>query len=146
MLRRGCAAKPQGRALAGPWQMQVGLLGEALHVPTEAGAAMVPWQPVVGAAAVDRITWLKAVFDAPADWASPEALALDLAGGGKGHVYVNGFDCGRYWVRDPVLSTYYQLPPDNLKPKGNLLVLFEELGVADLSKVRVVRRGGGGQA
>ena len=67
-------------------------------------------------------------------------MALDLTGATKGHVYINGFDAGRYWVRDPVISTYYQLPPDNLKPTGNLLVLFEEVGAPGLSTVRVVRR------
>ena len=65
--------------------------------------------------------------------------ALDLTGAGKGHIYINGFDAGRYWVRNPVLSTYYQLPPDNLLHKGNQLVLWEEMG-ATLKHVRVVRR------
>ena len=152
--------------------MQVGLLGEALHLPTEEGSARVPWISLDPSREADRdsdteraeskldgadnstrppqgqrsvgstgaLTWLKAHFDAPSDWSSPEALAVDLTGATKGHVYVNGFDAGRYWVRNPVISTYYQLPPDNLKPTGNLLVLWEEIGVEDISKIRVVRR------
>lgn len=123
---------------------------------------------------VGALTWLKTSFDAPADWEAPEALALDLTGATKGHVYINGFDAGRYWVRatrksltrrprprveqyfpaltslrallsqvrDPVISTFYQLPPDNLKPTGNLLVLWEEVGSADISTIKVVRRSG----
>ena len=43
-------------------------------------------------------------------------------------------------MRNPVISTYYQLPPDKLKPTGNLLVLWEEIGVKDISQIRVVRR------
>ena len=131
--------------------MQVGLLGEALRVPTAEGSAKVPWttpQPAgadeaeaaTWSTAVGALTWLKAEFDAPADWQSPEALAVDLTGATKGHVFINGFDAGRYWVRDPVISTYYQLPPDNLKAKGNLLVLWEEIGIADTSTIRVVRK------
>ena len=58
------------------------------------------------------------------------------------HIFVfpDVLDTGRYWVRDPVLSTFYQLPPDNLKPKDNLLVLFEEVAIPDTSTIRVVRR------
>lgn len=143
-----------GNDVPGPWKMQVGLLGEALQLPTEAGSAKVQWsslgpdntsstpQQGSNAASVGALTWLKASFDAPADWSSPEALAVDLTGATKGHVYINGFDAGRYWVRDPVISTYYQLPPDNLKPKDNLLVLWEEIAVTDVSTIRVVRRQG----
>ena len=39
-----------------------------------------------------------------------------------------------------MISRYYQLPPDVLKATGNVLVLFEERGVADLGNVKVVRR------
>jgi hypothetical protein len=41
-----------------------------------------------------------------------------------------------------VLSTYYQLPHDNLKLTGNLLVLLEEVGIADPSTIKVVRPSG----
>ena len=114
------------------WVSQAGLLGEA--VPHD----RLPWEPLTGSK-VGGLTWVSFRFDAPSDWASPEPLALDLTGAGKGHIYINGFDAGRYWVRNPVLSTYYQLPPDNLLHKGNQLVLWEELG-ATLEHVRVVRR------
>jgi hypothetical protein len=134
--------------LSGTWTMQVGLLGEALHLPTHAGAAKVTWTKLTWSEIPTRpvapLTWLKATFDAPLDWDEDgaEALALDLTGAGKGHVYLNGFDCGRYWVRDPVLSTYYQLPPDNLRRAKNLLVLFEEVGImpGGVATIRVVRR------
>lgn len=130
-----------GHAVAAPWAMQVGLLGEALRLPTAEGNAQVQWTELKSdSEKVGRLTWLKATFDAPSDWQAPEALALDLTGATKGHLYINGFDAGRYWVRDPVIATYYQLPPDNLKPTGNLLVLFEEVGAPGLSTVRVVRR------
>lgn len=128
-----------GNEVDGPWEMQVGLLGEALGLPTEDGSGKVTWGSLSGKT-TGGLTWLKTTFDAPSDWSSPEALAVDLTGATKGHIYINGFDAGRYWVRDPVLSTFYQLPPDNLKLTGNLLVLWEEIGVTDASTIRVVQR------
>ena len=71
---------------------------------------------------VNALTWLQANFDAPSDWASPEALAADLTGCGKGHVYINGFDARRYWIRDAQLSAVYQLPPDHIKTTSSLQV------------------------
>ena len=124
------------------WRMQTGLLGEAISVPTGVNATGKAVWSVVTAPAVGALTWLQAEFDAPADWRSPEALAADLTGCGKGHLFINGFDAGRFWIRDPQLSTVYQLPPDHIKPTGNRLVLWEEMGAANISAVRVVRRVG----
>ena len=87
-----------------------GLLGEALEVIAAVGNATVPWTDCIsdyaeGAAGngsvatkgkVGGLMWLKTTFDAPADWAAPEVLALDLTSATKGHVYINGFDAGRY--------------------------------------------------
>jgi len=127
-------------SVSGEWSSQAGLFGEALQVFSDAGVSKVNWKPAHGVNVVSGLTWLKVAFDAPSDWASPEALAVDLTGATKGHLYINGFDCGRYWVRDKVLSTYYQLPPDNLKRSGNVLVLWEEIRIDDLDAIQVVRR------
>eukprot|EP01043_Picozoa_sp_COSAG02_P085997 COSAG02_NODE_23539_length_715_cov_1.667208_1_plen_55_part_10 len=47
----------------------------------------------------------------------------------KGHLYINGFDCGRLWygTKPHLVQRFYQLPPDHLRPSGNVLVLFDEL-------------------
>lgn len=123
----------------GQWRMQAGLLGESLAVPAHPEA--VRWT-AARREAVAGLTWLRATFDAPSTWRSPEALAVDLSGCSKGHLFINGFDAGRFWIRDPQLSTLYQLPPDHIKPGPNTLVLWEELGVQNLTAVRVVRRVG----
>ena len=93
------------------------------------------------------------------------SFALDLSTMNKGVAYVNGFDIGRYWLEagtcsgtcaPPVKSghcymhwkgcgkptqTLYHVPNEVLKPKGNLVVLFEETAnsvqARDLSGVRL---------
>ena len=83
----------------------------------------------------------------------------------KGVAYVNGFDIGRYWLEAGTCSgtcappvkaghcymhwkgcgkptqTLYHVPNEVLKPKGNLVVLFEETAnsvqARDLSGVRL---------
>ena len=87
--------------------------------------------------------WAKTKFDAPAEW-DPQGvtpLAIDLTGASKGHLYVNGFDCGKYWLRGGSAAEaqrFYQLPQDKVVQKGNLLVLFEEIGIANYTALRVV--------
>lgn len=145
------ALSVNNRTLPGPWTSTVGLAGEALGLPSAAGARAVQWgspaatPPCLGDGSGDGAAcWFEAEFDAPDGWGStagPEALAVDMTGATKGHIFVNGFDVGRYWVRSAVLSTYYQLPPDALlpRPHRNRLVIFEEQAV-DTSMIRVVRR------
>ena len=59
---------------------------------------------------------------------------------GRGHIYLNGMDLGRYWLIEvdgiPV-QQYYFLPPDLIQDT-NLLTLIEELGAPDPSKVALV--------
>jgi len=47
---------------------------------------------------------------------------LDLRGWGKGYVWVNGINLGRYWDRGPQLSLY--VPGCWLKPGENEVVVF----------------------
>jgi hypothetical protein len=78
-------------------------------------------------------TWLRTTFDLPPGIAPADLpVALDLGaatGERKGHLFINGFDCGRFWYgKAPyTVQRFYQLPPDHLKPTGNVLVLFDEL-------------------
>ena len=73
--------------------------------------------------------WLQATFAAPAGWPSAHPLAIDMRGSNKGHIYLNGFDCGRYWYDpqiDHSMQRFYQLPPDYIVAGVNRIVLFEE--------------------
>lgn len=92
------------------------------------GGARLPPPPAQGTKPV----WLRATFDVPANIATNLPLALDLGHKGvdmKGHLYINGFDCGRLWygTKPHLVQRFYQLPPDHLRPSGNVLVLFDEL-------------------
>jgi len=115
----GLGSVSMGKKVLSGWMNQAGLLGESLRVFDDNAKFGLPWT-VIDTPNVAGLTWLRATFDAPSDWVLSEALAVDLTGAGQGHIYLNGFDAGRYWLRDPVthLTAYYQLPPDNLKPSG----------------------------
>ena len=49
----------------------------------------------------------------------------------KGHVYVNGFNLGRYWTVGPQLTLY--CPAPLLKEGENEIVAFEILGTKKLT-------------
>ena len=123
----------------GLWLHQPGLVGEKLEVFTESGAKAVTWSSHVPTAT--PLTWYMARFDAPPPPSQKQSLLLDLGGMTRGHVYVNGFDLGRYWLAEvdgkPV-QQFYLLPYSLLVEKGNLLVVFDELGIGDPHKTSVV--------
>ncbi|CAA0810768.1 Beta-galactosidase 13, partial [Striga hermonthica] len=69
-------------------------------------------------------------FDAPE---GDNPVAIKMNGMAKGMVWVNGQSIGRYWVSyiSPIGSPTqeeYHIPREYLKPKDNLLVVFEETG------------------
>ncbi|KAK4352651.1 hypothetical protein RND71_028169 [Anisodus tanguticus] len=71
---------------------------------------------------------LPSIFDAPK---GDDPVALNLGSMGKGEAWINGQSIGRYWVSfhtpEGVPSqTWYNVPRSFLKPRDNLLVLFEE--------------------
>ncbi|XP_030503586.2 beta-galactosidase 8 isoform X1 [Cannabis sativa] len=130
------------------WTYQVGLKGEELNLPSKdsslwSQSTLPKKQP---------LTWYKTSFDAPSG-SSP--VAIDFTGMGKGEAWVNGQSIGRYWpsyfapnsgckencdYRGPYSSSkcykncgkpsqqLYHVPRSWLKPSGNILVLFEEIG------------------
>uniref|UniRef100_A0A182YAQ7 Beta-galactosidase n=1 Tax=Anopheles stephensi TaxID=30069 RepID=A0A182YAQ7_ANOST len=66
---------------------------------------------------------LKAVFDIPASEIQDTYINMD--GWGKGFIFINGFNLGRYWpVVGPQVTTY--LPKELLKPTGNTIVVVEQ--------------------
>ncbi|KAK4843900.1 hypothetical protein QYF36_014099 [Acer negundo] len=110
------------------WSHQVGLEGEKLRVYTLEGSHSVKWKKADSTRGA--ITWYKAYFDEPK---GNDPLAIELATMSKGMVWINGKSIRRYWVSyhsslgRPSQSLYH-IPRAFVKPRNNLLVLFEEMG------------------
>ncbi|KAK7271965.1 hypothetical protein RJT34_28273 [Clitoria ternatea] len=132
------------------WSYKVGLKGEALSLHSLSGTSSVDWVQGFLISRGQPLTWYKTTFDAPAGSAP---LALDMSSMGKGQVWLNGQSLGRYWPAYKASGTcdycdyagtynenkctsncgeasqrWYHVPHSWLKPAGNLLVVFEELG------------------
>ncbi|KAJ0806514.1 putative beta-galactosidase [Helianthus annuus] len=128
------------------WTYQIGLKGESQGLNT-GGSSL--W--VSGSPKSQPLTWYKTGFDAPT---GDSPIAIDFTGMGKGEAWVNGQSIGRYWptyiaptggcsacsYKGPYSSNkclkncgkpsqkLYHVPRSWLKPSGNVLVLFEEIG------------------
>ncbi|KAF3455018.1 hypothetical protein FNV43_RR05466 [Rhamnella rubrinervis] len=131
------------------WTYQIGLKGEELDLR---GGRSSQWISQSTLPTRQPLIWYKTSFDAPA---GSNPIALDLLGLGKGEAWVNGQSIGRFWpaynafsngcndhcdYRGPYGSgkcrkncgkpsqQLYHVPRAWLKPSGNTLVLFEEMG------------------
>ncbi|KAG8364406.1 hypothetical protein BUALT_Bualt19G0125500 [Buddleja alternifolia] len=110
------------------WAQQVGVNGEKMQLYTEGGSKKVKWVPYNKAPG--PVTWYKAYFDAPE---GDNPVAINMTSMAKGMIWVNGKSLGRYWVsylsalQKPTQEEYH-IPRSFLKPKNNLLVIFEETG------------------
>nr|KYP34212.1 Beta-galactosidase 16 [Cajanus cajan] len=119
--------KVDGRDLTSQsWGYQVGLLGEKLKIYTSTGLRNVYWGNLGNFA--QPLTWYQTTFDAPA---GNDPVALNLGSMGKGQIWVNEHNIGRYWVsfhthEGTPTQQWYHIPRSFLKPAGNLLVLLEE--------------------
>lgn len=78
--------------------------------------------------------WSRAFFDTPNYDPNSQSLFVDITAG-RGHLWLNGYDLGRYWnITRGDTSTYtqryYYLPNDYLYTNGelNVLLLFDSLG------------------
>lgn len=142
------------------WSYQVGLRGEAMNLVSPTGLSSVDWIEGSLVATQQPLTWYKAYFNEPS---GNEPLALDMGSMGKGQAWINGQSIGRYWTiqatgdcssctyegtyRSPKCQSgcgqptqrWYHVPRSWLKPTGNLLVVFEEIG-GDASRISVVKR------
>ncbi|KAL3515131.1 hypothetical protein ACH5RR_022033 [Cinchona calisaya] len=143
------------------WSYKVGLTGEAMNLVSSNGISSVDW--VGGSLAINKqlpLTWYKAYIDAPE---GKDPLALDLRSMGKGQVWINGQSIGRYWTAyangncsqcsysgayrqwkclsgcGQPTQRWYHVPRSWLKPTGNLLVVFEEIG-GDASRISLLKR------
>ncbi|KAI3849823.1 hypothetical protein MKW98_026737 [Papaver atlanticum] len=131
------------------WTYQIGLKGEELGLYDGSSSQ---WVSDSTMPKNQPLTWYKTSFDAPA---GSDPIALDFTGMGKGEAWVNGQSIGRFWPTNIAsqsgCSSYcsykgsysatkclkscgkpsqqlYHVPRSWVKPSGNLLVLFEELG------------------
>eukprot|EP00730_Choanoeca_flexa_P008508 TRINITY_DN12498_c0_g2_i8.p1 TRINITY_DN12498_c0_g2~~TRINITY_DN12498_c0_g2_i8.p1 ORF type:complete len:877 (+),score=175.89 TRINITY_DN12498_c0_g2_i8:2-2632(+) len=182
VLNTGVSPK-QGKGIAGPvtvdgqditsagWTMSWWLYGEQYGAFDPARSAQCPWKPVQTQSPDDNATmvWFKTTLDAPQpedDSDSPFAYALDLSSLNKGVAYVNGFDIGRYWLKNgecdgecapphhgdycferykdcnTPTQTLYHVPTEVVKETRNLIVVLEEsedVQARDLTKVALVR-------
>ncbi|XP_071686020.1 beta-galactosidase-like [Rutidosis leptorrhynchoides] len=132
------------------WSYKVGLKGEILSLNSLMGSSSVEWIQGSLVSQKQPLTWYKTNFNAPG---GNEPLALDMSSMGKGQIWINGQSIGRYWPaytargscstcsyagyfdENKCLSNcgeasqkWYHVPRSWLKPRGNLLVVFEELG------------------
>ena len=138
----------------GDWKHQKGLYGENSQIFTEQGSKTVEWNPQWTSAINKSTTWFQTHFDldklARQDLNANPVL-INALGLNRGHVYVNGYDLGMYWLilsdckQDengcgPPSQQYYHMPPDWLMPKNNLLTVFEELGASSPASVSIVQR------
>lgn len=143
------------------WSYQVGLKGETMNIASLKGASSAEWyQGSPASRSSQPLTWYKAYFDAPE---GVEPLALDMNSMGKGQIWINGQIIGRYWTNyakgncnscnyagtyrpkncqsgcGSPTQRWYHVPRSWLKPRQNLMVIFEELG-GDASKISLVKR------
>ncbi|RDY03751.1 Beta-galactosidase 13, partial [Mucuna pruriens] len=110
------------------WGHRIGLKGEGMQVFSEEGALKTKWKPI-NALPPRPLTWYKTRFGTP-EGTGP--VAIRMTGMGKGMIWVNGQNIGRYWMTylsplgKPTQSEYH-IPRSYLNPtRDNLLVILEE--------------------
>ncbi|KAF7805570.1 beta-galactosidase 8-like [Senna tora] len=143
------------------WTYQIGLRGD--HLGLSAGSSE-QWISGPSLPKNQPLTWYKQSFFAAPSGSNP--VAIDLTGMGKGEAWINGQSIGRFW---PTLvapnngcteacdyrgsysqtkclkncgqpsQSLYHVPRSWLKPRDNVIVLFEEVG-GDPTKITFVTR------
>ncbi|KAL2899535.1 Beta-galactosidase [Bienertia sinuspersici] len=96
------------------WSYKIGLKGESLSLHSLNGVSNVEWVEGKFLAQRQPLTWYKTTFHAPP---GNEPLALDMGGMGKAKGSCSNCSYAGYHV-----------PRSWLKPAGNLMVVFEEMG------------------
>ncbi|CAN8268131.1 unnamed protein product [Cochlearia groenlandica] len=143
------------------WSYKIGTKGEDLSLHTGTRSSSVEWLKGSVVVIKQPLTWYKSSFDKPV---GDEPLALDMNTMGKGQVWVNGHNIGRHWPNKTARGNcgscnyagvynetkclsncgqpsqrWYHVPLSWLKPYGNLIVIFEELG-GDPRGISLVKR------
>lgn len=124
----------------GAWLHRPQLEGERLLVYTAGGMKNVSWSPDASAYAGKSLVWYRFYFDQVA-LKPASSLLLDLQGMGRGWIFLNGVNLGRYWltmVNGEYVQRYYYVPVSMLLKEDNALVLFEEYGATTPQNVKLV--------
>ena len=126
------------------WKHRAKLEGEIDAVYTTDGSSSVTWSNDWKDYVNKSVVWFQTTFlSTSVNVTAGNSLLLDLTGMGRGHIYLNGMDLGRYWlveVSGVPVQRYYFIPPDFIQDK-NLLTLVEELGAPDPSRPALVECG-----
>ena len=126
--------------ISGRWTMRAYTVGEFLSIYTLDGAANVEWstQPVRNAA----LTWYRSAFQPPLPSDTSELMLSAASGVGRGHIWINGHDIGRYWTilggsSGVPTQRLYHIPRDWLALQGqsNIITVFEEIGAQDIDQI-----------
>jgi hypothetical protein len=133
-----------------PWNHLAGLAGERERVFAGSGGV---WSnsssSIVPSGGDDTLplSWFRTVFTVPPSMvasavAGKASILLDPTGMARGHLYLNGFDLGRYYPASAGAATAglggtIYLPPSLLEDT-NVLVLGEELGATQPTAVRII--------
>ncbi|KAJ0969946.1 hypothetical protein J5N97_022823 [Dioscorea zingiberensis] len=112
---------------ANTWAHKVGMVGEKKSIFDPSKTNSVKWSSATKGL---QVTWYKRTFDAPH---GDDPVIVDMSTMGKGWIWINGENIGRYWVSyESVLGSptqaEYHIPRSFLKNKENLIVIFEEHG------------------
>ena len=119
----------------GTWWSAAGLYREQKMDPTTFQSSSTTTVP--------PCTWSQARFTTPSFDSPDQSLFLDITTG-RGHVWLNGYDLGRFWNITRGNTTeysqrYYLLPRDIMRAKGkdNNLLFFNAMG-GDYSTTKLV--------
>jgi hypothetical protein len=114
------------------WRSYPGLHGEALGRNGKIGRARL--ESNLDSGVSSSPTWSSALFDTPRYDPTSQGLFLRITSG-RGHLWLNGRDLGRYWnitrgETEKYSQEYYLLPDDYFHTDGNLneIVLFNVFG------------------
>ena len=114
------------------WESFPGLYGEA--ITRENGMARESLAKLDSVSSVRTATWSSVLFDTPGYDPTFQAFAVTITKG-RGHVWLNGRDLGRYWnitreETDKYSQENYFLPNDYLQTDGRLneLIIFDVFG------------------
>ncbi|MCK9412916.1 MAG: beta-galactosidase [Prolixibacteraceae bacterium] len=111
-----------GQIINQQWSFAAGMVGEHNRWFTTGGAKTTDWKPYVKPA---QLSWFRSSFTLTPKEISGDPWMLDAEGLGKGMIWVNGRNIGRYW-QDAGPQRYYHVPSAWLKAGANELVIFEE--------------------
>ncbi len=149
------------------WISEGRLYGEYLKLYDKSAFNKVTWNNDISSGLNKHLTWWRSSFMTPASINPDEftSLAIDVNGGIKGFIYVNGYNLGRYWMIpskcngsphgnsdismqwDPTycdkglpLQRYYSLPVDYMNAVGqsNDIIIIEEIGMVKPTDIKIV--------